>query len=330
MTNPVGRDVARKLILEWADVVVDSFTPRVMPGWGLAYADLSQTRPDLIMLSTCMQGQTGPVPRLRRLRRPGRGAVRLLHAQRLAGPRSRDAQRRLHRHGHAPLRRRRDDWPRWITARAPVAGSTSTCRRSSAASTSWRPQVLDYTVRGHVPQRMANRSLRAAPHGVFPVQGERRLDRHRLRDRRPVAGARAGYGLAGLGHGPSAPPRWQVAWSARTTLEARLADWTRSQHGAELQRQLLEAAYPAGVAYPDAGPLRRPAAGRTASTSCRSITRRWACWKYDELGFKLPDSPSQLRTAAPLLGQHTELVLKEFLGYSDAEYQALVDAGALQ
>ena len=45
MTNSVGRDLTRKLILEWADVVVDSFTPRVMPGWGLCYADLSQERP---------------------------------------------------------------------------------------------------------------------------------------------------------------------------------------------------------------------------------------------------------------------------------------------
>ncbi|MBV9580423.1 MAG: CoA transferase, partial [Chloroflexi bacterium] len=60
MTQPAGREVVRKLILEWADVVVDSFTPRVMPGWGLSYADLSPHRPDLIMLSTCMQGQTGP------------------------------------------------------------------------------------------------------------------------------------------------------------------------------------------------------------------------------------------------------------------------------
>jgi len=29
----------------------------------------------------------------------------------------------------------------------------------------------------------------------------------------------------------------------------------------------------------------------------------------DQLGFKLTDSPAHLRTAAPLLGQHTELVL---------------------
>jgi crotonobetainyl-CoA:carnitine CoA-transferase CaiB-like acyl-CoA transferase len=36
-----------------------------------------------------------------------------------------------------------------------------------------------------------------------------------------------------------------------------------------------------------------------------------------------------LRTAAPLLGEHTELVLKQFLGYSDADYQALFEAGAL-
>jgi crotonobetainyl-CoA:carnitine CoA-transferase CaiB-like acyl-CoA transferase len=34
MTNPAGRALTRRLILEWADVVVDSFTPRVMPGWG--------------------------------------------------------------------------------------------------------------------------------------------------------------------------------------------------------------------------------------------------------------------------------------------------------
>ena len=53
-------------------------------------------------------------------------------------------------------------------------------------------------------------------------------------------------------------------------------------------------------------------------------------WKYDELGFKMPDSPSHLHSAAPLLGQHTELVLKEFLGCSDDEYRGLQDSGALQ
>ena len=53
-------------------------------------------------------------------------------------------------------------------------------------------------------------------------------------------------------------------------------------------------------------------------------------WKYDELAFKLPDSPSKLCSAAPLLGQHTEHVLKEFLGYSAAEYTALSEAGVLQ
>ena len=36
------------------------------------------------------------------------------------------------------------------------------------------------------------------------------------------------------------------------------------------------------------------------------------------------------RMAAPLLGQHTQTVVKDFLGCSDAEYQALVDSGALQ
>jgi benzylsuccinate CoA-transferase BbsF subunit/naphthyl-2-methylsuccinate CoA transferase subunit len=52
-------------------------------------------------------------------------------------------------------------------------------------------------------------------------------------------------------------------------------------------------------------------------------------WKYDELGFVLPDSPSHLDTAAPLLGQHTKHVLTELLGYSNAEYQDLLNSGAL-
>jgi crotonobetainyl-CoA:carnitine CoA-transferase CaiB-like acyl-CoA transferase len=112
-------------------------------------------------------------------------------------------------------------------------------------------------------------------------------------------------------------------------LERQLADWTRSQDGAQLQQELLEAGVPSGVALKTLDlfedpqlmhrqhfvPLDHPEMGR---------------WKYDELAFKLPDSPSQLCVAAPLLGQHTEQVLKEFLGYSDAEYAALSEAGVLQ
>lgn len=59
LSKPDAREIVKKLV-PWADIVVESFTPKAMRGWGLDYDHLRELRPDLIMLSTCMQGQTGP------------------------------------------------------------------------------------------------------------------------------------------------------------------------------------------------------------------------------------------------------------------------------
>ena len=57
--NPDDLSMAHQ-IAGWADVVVESFTPGNMAKYGLDYGQLSANRDDLIMLSTCMRGQTGP------------------------------------------------------------------------------------------------------------------------------------------------------------------------------------------------------------------------------------------------------------------------------
>ncbi len=59
LSKPKARDVVKRLV-PWADIIVESFTPKAMRNWGLDYENLRELRPDLIMLSTCMQGQTGP------------------------------------------------------------------------------------------------------------------------------------------------------------------------------------------------------------------------------------------------------------------------------
>ena len=54
--------VARRLdLVRWADVVTESFTPDVMRTLRLDYESLRQVKPDIIMLSTCLMGQTGPL-----------------------------------------------------------------------------------------------------------------------------------------------------------------------------------------------------------------------------------------------------------------------------
>ena len=49
MTKPGARDVIVDLV-RWADVVLESFSPKAMKGWGLDYAALREIKPDLIML----------------------------------------------------------------------------------------------------------------------------------------------------------------------------------------------------------------------------------------------------------------------------------------
>jgi benzylsuccinate CoA-transferase BbsF subunit len=190
------------------------------------------------------------------------------------------------------------------------------------------PQVLDYTVRGYVPQRMANRSLCAAPHGVFPVKGEDcwiaiacETDTHwqalvRVMDS-PAWAVNPTYTTL------------QGRLADQDTLETRLAEWTAPQAGGVLQQRLLAAGVSAGVALKALQVFDDPQLVHRKHFVPLEHAEM-GVWKYDELGFKLPDSPSRLHSAAPLLGQHTELVLKQFLGCSDAEYEALVESGALQ
>jgi benzylsuccinate CoA-transferase BbsF subunit len=327
MTNPVGREVTRKLIVEWADVVVDSFTPRVMPGWGMAYEDLSQDRPDLIMLSTCMQGQTGPyrdyagfgdqgaalsgffmlngwpdrdpaTPNgaYTDMATPHFGAVAILAAL--------DYRARTGRGQHVDL-------------------SQIECGIQFLA-----PEVLDYTVRGNVPQRMGNRSPRAAPHGVFPVQGNDTWIAIACETDAQWQALVLAMGAPGW----AADPTLQTLTgrlAQQAAIEAHLAEWTRAQVGPALQQRLLAAGVPSGVAHPALDLFTDPQLSHRQHFVPLDHPEM-GVWQYDELGFQLSESPAHLRTAAPLLGQHTELVLKQFLGYSDADYQALVDAGALQ
>jgi crotonobetainyl-CoA:carnitine CoA-transferase CaiB-like acyl-CoA transferase len=59
MDKPQGVALAKKLV-KISDAVVENFTPRVMANWGLDYDNLKKLRPDIIMLSLSVMGQTGP------------------------------------------------------------------------------------------------------------------------------------------------------------------------------------------------------------------------------------------------------------------------------
>lgn len=60
LSVPAAQPVAAALV-DWADVVVESFTPGTMRKWGLDYAAVSSRRSDLVMVSTCLMGNAGPL-----------------------------------------------------------------------------------------------------------------------------------------------------------------------------------------------------------------------------------------------------------------------------
>jgi crotonobetainyl-CoA:carnitine CoA-transferase CaiB-like acyl-CoA transferase len=63
ITVDLASDEGRGIVLDlvrWADVAAESFAPGVMESHGLGWETLRQLEPSLIMISSCIMGQTGP------------------------------------------------------------------------------------------------------------------------------------------------------------------------------------------------------------------------------------------------------------------------------
>ncbi|MEE8414080.1 MAG: CoA transferase [Dehalococcoidales bacterium] len=58
-TTPRGLELTHRLIAK-SDIVVENMAGGILAKRELGYEDLKKIKPDIIMLSTCMQGQTGP------------------------------------------------------------------------------------------------------------------------------------------------------------------------------------------------------------------------------------------------------------------------------
>ena len=106
LKNPEGRLIGRRMA-DWADVVLESYSPGTMARFGLDWQRLSADRDDLVMLSTSMRGQTGPRALLLRIRQPRCRHRWPLCASRLAGSPAMWPVGRVHGFHHPTLRHQR-------------------------------------------------------------------------------------------------------------------------------------------------------------------------------------------------------------------------------
>ncbi|MEU6037897.1 CoA transferase [Actinomadura sp. NPDC047616] len=324
-----GRAVVRDLA-RWADVVVESFSPGQMARWGLDYAALAAANPSLIMLSTSIAGQSGPLARL-----AGYGNVgsSLSGLQGLVG-----WEDRLPLGPFGPY----TDYIGPRLALAALLAAVEDRRRTGrgrhidvaqieAGVFFLSPQVARFGFDGTVARRRGNRDEAFVPHGVYPCRPEDGRDRFvaiAVRtdgEWRRLAAAMGRPDLAGRDDLATARGRREH----EELLDEAIAEWT-SRHRAQDVEGLLQAeGVPAHMSQASADFVADPQLA--ARGHVVALPHRLHGTAYVE-GPRclLSATPGVVERPAPTLGQDNETVLREILGYPEARVRGLLEGGALR
>jgi len=323
LKQPQGVELALRLV-RTADVVIESFPAGTLARRGLGHDVLRRARPDLVLLSSCNQGQTGP-----HAQHPGYGSqlTALAGFNQLLGEPERTPVILYGPYidyvavGYgviavlAALERRRRTGE----------GSEIDLSQYEAGLQFLAPALLEHAANGTVPTRDANRDRVAVPHGVYPAAGEDRWvalsvwsDDEWLRFREALGDpdwARDGSLASASGRRAS-----------EAELDARVADWTRTRGRDEIVAALRARGLRAASVETIGELFDDP------QLAHRGQWRRAPHPGLGEVGlmappFTLSATPARPDHAGPTLGEHNEAVFKGLLGLSADEYASLAADG---
>lgn len=317
LKKPQAMALARDLIAR-SDILIESFAPGAMQRMGLTYEALSREHPGLIMISTCLMGQTGPAAGL-----AGYG----YHAGAIAGFYEVTGWPDLGPNG--PWVAYTDTIaPRFISALLVAAidhrrrtgqGAYFDLAQIETALQFLAPELVDLQTNGFQASRQGNRARFAAPQGCYPCQGDDRwcaiaIDTDvqwqalcRVLERDDLTALNVNARLA-----------------RHDELDDALSAWTRDRPAGEVARTLQSAGVPAGVVQRSSDLLEDP----------QYAARRFYRWMdHPEMGCVPYAGPQYLvsgfdngpRFRAPCLGEHSFEILSELLGLSD---EAIAEAYA--
>jgi crotonobetainyl-CoA:carnitine CoA-transferase CaiB-like acyl-CoA transferase len=306
----IGSEAGREVILDlvrWADVVLESFSPRAMRNWGLDYESLRAINPNIVMMSSCLFGQTGPLSTLAGYGTmasalTGFTAITGWPDRAPCGPYGAYTDYISPRFASAMLLAAIDH------QRRTGEGQYIDFAQAEGALHALAPAILDYSINGRVHVRAGTADPNHAPHGVYPAAGEQRWIAIACADdtqRAALVSLTGGLDDASIS-----------AWTAlRDMDEATL---------------LLQAA---GV----------PAHSVQNSPECLADPQLVHLQHFVELPHsemetvtveaprgRFSATPASVRFAAPTIGQHTYEVLTDILGYSDDRFSELLVSGALE
>jgi crotonobetainyl-CoA:carnitine CoA-transferase CaiB-like acyl-CoA transferase len=326
--TPEGHEVGLRLAA-WADVVVESFSPGVMERLGLGYESLRAANPSIVMLSTSMNGQTGP---RRTFSGFGSGLIAMAGFVDLTGWPDRPPS--------APYGAYTDFVAQRFCGTALVAaldhrrrtgeGQHIDVSQFEASAQLLAPYLLDAEVNGRVLTRNGNRDADAAPHGIFRCRDEDGLDRWvaiavETEAQWSALGRRMGS------PGWAADPRFAALAGRKAhedELEALLSAWTADKTSAEVF-QRLQPEVPAAPVQTGEDLLRDPQLRHRGYLHTLHHAEVGDT-RYEGSQAIASITPAYPRKAAPAFGADTVQVLRDFLGYRAEEIEALIAKGAVE
>jgi len=325
IAHPKGIDIVKRLVAR-ADVVIDNFAGGAMQRIGIGYDQLRKVNPAIIMLSSCMQGQTGPYGM-----HPGLG----LHLSALSGfnqiagwPDRQPAELGTYTDFIAPH----------FNVLAILAALDYRSRTGKGQYIDMSqyengihfmaPLILDYVVNGQVANRMGNRSTDNAPHGAYRCCGEDSwcalavLTDEEWQSFKRVVGGSVWTTDAKFAN-------VQLRKENEDELDKLIEEWTIKYSAEEIMSMMQAAGVAAGVLQ----------TGEDLLEHDPQLKHRHFFWELDhpETGkyrapgppFILSKCPYELRRA-PLIGEHNEYVLKGLLGMPDEEIAELIITGVIE
>ena len=322
LKHPGGGDIAKRLVGEWADAVVENFAPRAMRGFGLDYATLAAIKPELVMVSSCLQGQTGPhrdYPGF-----GGQGAA-LSGFNWLTGWPDREPV--------GPYGTITDSLAPRFVASALAAGLLYRRRTGrgvyfdlaqvEAGSYSLSPWLLEYELDGLIGSRMGNRSPRAVPHGAFACQGDDRWVAIACWTDDEWARLTGFLGYDDLSLATLDARRERI-----DEVEAAVEAWTSTRTREEVA-DLLQAAGIEAVPVQDFGDVHDDPQVRHREHFVPLTHPYMGDGLYERTGTRVGDLPHGYDRPGPTLGQDNDWVLGDLLGLSAGERKGLEADGAL-
>lgn len=320
-------ELARRLAPS-CDVVVNNFRAGTLEKLGLGYQDLAALRSDIIYVSMPLQGSAGPQAEYSGVGHTlnvlaGIFGVTGYANERPIGPGTNFPDHAVNP-GHALIailgalmHRRRTGRGQYIE----VSQLESTMNLLG-------PHILAYSATRTNPRPAGNTSTERAPYGVFRAVDDRWLAIS-------VGDDAQWRGLCAVAEGRpwASDPRFATAaqrLAHASELDAAVRAWVEGQEPHALMTRLQERGVPAGVVAKADDLVDRDPQLVARGHFVRREHPATEPIVYNGIPYRLSRTPGSIRHRAPLLGEHNALVIKEWLGMDDAEYERLAQAGVFK